>query len=438
MSRNTRSVWLRVLLLIGVLTLVGCRGKVIHAEGGQETTEAVWIENEETKESNQREETPVEPEATFAPTPTATVFDNYCFEAQADINLADIKTSPLSEIETKTIDLNPWDIQKEDVDSFNVIPNGSYIVFLLDYDSENARIMILEESIDGFWSLSHSEVFPGLSRTIMSPSGEMLALVYWNEQRIELFEIDQKKVVAETQVFSPHALVSWSEDGDKLISFVYYFDFGLYGEVAEVFSVPSLERIKLITKRDPENQRWQPDSFWWSPEIDNDKFLILTGGGGLLLWNAEDYEVLESTDMGLQQFLTEVSWINENDFLLSNSEYYEDFGKTTQITTSFNFYLFHGTAIVDEYRIIGKDNRYLRVSSMELNPETMQMSALMSNDSMVLFEIRDEYINSLCQVDIYSMPEFRSLKIYSLLSNTSIVGITEDNMLHIISGISCN
>jgi hypothetical protein len=265
----------------------------------------------------------------------------------------------------------------------------------------------------------------------------MLALVYRYEQKVAIFDLDQKEILAETEVFARRAIISWSSDEQRLISFVFYGSLDLFAEVAEIFSVPDLEWVKMIEKSDPENQLWQPWGFWWSPDNEIDKFIIKTRKP-LLYWEGEDYEVLDQVDVEFENTPISISWINENEYIVIDPNFHEDCNNPKLKCTEHIFYLFDGTLLLDEYTINEQSETFSYVVDTRINHQTKQISAILNSGRIVLLQIRDEVIRSLCQVDIYSFPDLGSARFISSISDDSLFYLSEDNLLHLISNISCD
>jgi dipeptidyl aminopeptidase/acylaminoacyl peptidase len=326
------------------------------------------------------------------------------------------------DIEIMSIDISELYIPNEDIMNVKFYQNSSKMIVVYGHYGRYGGIALFERDVSGHWSLAFSEEFSDLENIEVSPSGKMLALVYRDEQRIALFDMDQKTIIAETEVFYPKAFVSWSEDERKLISFVKYGYFHSSAEVAEVFSVPSLERIKMIVRSNSENEIWSAWFFWWSPDNENDKFIIKSDGD-LLYWEGENYEVLDPIDVVGPNTQIRVSWINENEYLVLQPLSY--------------FYLFNGSNLVDEFNINQYEDPYQRVVEVKVNPETLRIGALLTDCRLVLLEIRDNEIESLCQININSIPAIGAVKLIGLFSDNSLYYLSTDNIIHIVSNISC-
>jgi hypothetical protein len=403
---------------MGMLALTGCYENSSSEVATNEVTEE--IQEPDALPENQEEIV-----KTIAPSPTEAIqteTEDIKFQIQGDINLSDIPMSSSMDIEIMSIDISEWYIPNEDIMNVKFYQNSSKMIVVYGHYGRYGGIALFERDVSGHWSLAFSEEFSDLENIEVSPSGKMLALVYRDEQRIALFDMDQKTIIAETEVFYPKAFVSWSEDERKLISFVKYGYFHSSAEVAEVFSVPSLERIKMIVRSNSENEIWSAWFFWWSPDNENDKFIIKSDGD-LLYWEGENYEVLDPIDVVGPNTQIRVSWINENEYLVLQPLSY--------------FYLFNGSNLVDEFNINQYEDPYQRVVEVKVNPETLRIGALLTDCRLVLLEIRDNEIESLCQININSIPAIGAVKLIGLFSDNSLYYLSTDNIIHIVSNISC-
>lgn len=429
---------LQILLLIVLVAQFGCTEKAPKENDVHEPTESIRTENGATPASNQTEAFHVATEEDHESISTEADIDNNYPEVPGDINLTDIPISSLEEIKINSIDISQWVAKDDKVYPIIVSKDGKRINFILNYDSDSARLVVIEEKNNTEWVLAFSDVFPGLFGVGMSPSGKMLALVFRDDQRIALLDLEEKGILAEAEVYSPWPSVYWTEDEERIIVPVIWGKTLDWSDIVlEAFTVPTLELEEVVMKSDPENERWTAWGFWWSPDNEIDKYIIKTRMD-LLYWEGENYVGLYPVDVEFENTPINIFWIDENRFLVTNPKFHRSENDYSgPRTNEMIFYLFNETEEIDEYRIIENSESSNHVSAVWVNSETMQISALLSTGAIVMLEIRDEKITSLCQVDIYSIPDFRTLRTHGFLSDSSIIGLSEDNKMYIISNITC-
>lgn len=417
--------WFLILYIIGMITLIGCDLNDSNILPTQETTEE-GLANGPTSDEQMITEEQIEL------TPTKTILtetEGPEVQMEGDINLSDIPIGSPTNLEIESIDLNEWGIQADGIFNIKETPDGSKIVMFSNYASEEAQIVIIEESEKGVWSLYFSGIFPGLNWVKMSPSGKMLALVFWDKEyfengRLAIFDLDSKMILAEVDVLSPRPQVSWSEDEQRVISFLFYRSTMFSPiEVVEIYSVPSLKLIETITRNTVELEGVSRWGFWWSPDNENNKFILKTAEN-LYFWEGKNYEVIDTEITYFLNLPMGLSWINENEYLV--------------MVPLSDFYLYNGPELVDKYIISQEEGAYQRFTDTVVNPETLKIGALRTDIWMVLLEIRDDEIRSLCQVDIKSIADFGPVELYGFISLDSVFYLSEDNLLHIISNITCD
>jgi hypothetical protein len=406
-------------------TLIGCDLNDSTILSTQETTEEKFANGPTSDEQMITEEL-------IELTPTKTILtetEGPEVQLEGDINLSDIPMGSPTNLEIESIDLNEWNIQADGISSIEETPDGSKIVMFSNYSSEEAQIVIIEESEKGVWSLYFSGIFPGVNWVKMSPSGKMLALVFGAEEYVEngrlaIFDLDSKMIMAEVEVLSPYPIVSWSEDEQRVISFLFYRSTMFSPvEVVEIYSVPSLKLIDTITRNTVELEGVSRWGFWWSPDQENNKFIMKTAEN-LYFWEGENYEVIDTEITYFLNLPMGLSWINGNKYLV--------------MAPMIDFYLYNGPELVDKYIISQEEGTYHRFADTVVNPETLKIGALLTDIRMVLLEIRDDEIRSLCQVDIKSIADIGPVELYGFISLDSVFYLSEDNLLHIISNITCD